>query len=225
MQAKACHVTSDAECHRRFGSEASTRMVQGVVRAVERRATKTGRNQNYVTAVYTVGEGFHREATLNLRSVLATCDVAPSPAADGEGLRPPPPPMMSQQAYETPPRRVQTTEAAGTQTAETNTATATNETNETNTATNTATNETNTTTTNGRQPTVVCHDREWFDDPAACLSGVGQSSVARKWLIRDGVGDSDGGIASWCWFHWSRKDCNQAIPNGLVAVLRARGTR
>ena len=163
-------------------------MVQGVVRAVERRATKTGRNQNYVTAVYTVGEGFHREATLNLRSVLATCDVAPSPAADGEGLRPPPPPMMSQQAYETPPRRVQTTEAAGTQTAETNTATATNETNETNTATNTATNETNTTTTNGRQPTVVCHDREWFDDPAACLSGVGQSSVARKWLIRDGVG-------------------------------------
>ena len=188
VYAKAVHVTSLAECSRRFGSAASTRIVPGIVRDVERRETKTGRTATYVKAEFTVGDDFFRTVTLNIRSVVAGVDVPPRPAADddivaGEEGRPPAPPLIQiePEAVGTSPTVAGPSTPAATAQQHTTTAT----------ATTTTTTDTTTTTprTEARAPiptcAATCHGRDWHDNMAACLAGVGEAPVFRRWFIRD----------------------------------------
>ena len=72
VHAKAVHVTSSIECHRKYGSEAKTNLVNGVVTAVE--AVPSAGNKHSVTmitAIYILGGNSRKVAILNSRSVKA----------------------------------------------------------------------------------------------------------------------------------------------------------
>ena len=85
VHAKACHVTCDAECKRRYGSLFKTKLVNGVVTMVE---TVTPANKKRVvtmiTASYTFGGGEIKVQKLNSRSVKA----GHVPATNVEGNEP-----------------------------------------------------------------------------------------------------------------------------------------
>ena len=70
VYAKAIHVTSLAECARRFGSRSKTKEVAGTVLECIDRKTKTNRQSTYVKAVYALGGGTLKTVELNIRSVL-----------------------------------------------------------------------------------------------------------------------------------------------------------
>jgi len=67
--AKPCHVTSFAECRRRFGANAKTVSLQGTVTQVTNVPTSTGRSSSIVHASYELGDGVFKTAPLNVRSV------------------------------------------------------------------------------------------------------------------------------------------------------------
>ena len=72
MHAKAVHVTNSIECHRRYGSAAKTKLVNGVVTAVEAvPSANKKRAVTMITAIYTLGGSCRKVATLNSRSVKA----------------------------------------------------------------------------------------------------------------------------------------------------------
>ena len=79
--AKACHVTSFAECRRRFGANAKTVSLQGTVMQVTNVPTSTGRSSSFVQASYELGDGVFKTAKLNIRSVGL-------PAKQGPQFRP-----------------------------------------------------------------------------------------------------------------------------------------
>jgi hypothetical protein len=56
FEAKACHVTSLAECTRQYGAQKSTTFVEGVVANVENiRNLETSRTKTMITADYSLG--------------------------------------------------------------------------------------------------------------------------------------------------------------------------
>jgi hypothetical protein len=72
VEAKALHVTSLAECTRRYGARKTTKMLHGVV--VDTTTTmnsKTNRATTTVTADYNLGGGTVKRATINVRSLKA----------------------------------------------------------------------------------------------------------------------------------------------------------
>ena len=72
VHAKACHVTNEAECRRRYGSHAKTKIVNGVVTSVE--SIRNGNNKRTateITASYTLGGSVTKVQRLNSRSVKA----------------------------------------------------------------------------------------------------------------------------------------------------------
>jgi Transposase IS4 len=72
VHAKAMHVTSAIECHRRYGSEAKAKLVNGKVTAVETIApANKKRSVTMITAIYSLGGRCMKVATLNSRSVKA----------------------------------------------------------------------------------------------------------------------------------------------------------
>ena len=78
VEAKACHVTSLAECARRYGSNSKTKKVQGIVTHVEViKNSTTNRTTTFVTAAYDLGGTTIRPCRLNIRSVKAV----PTPTA------------------------------------------------------------------------------------------------------------------------------------------------
>ena len=72
VHAKAMHVTALIECHRRYGSNAKTKLVNGTVSELK---TVPSSNQKQtvtlITAIYSLGGQCRKVATLNSRSVKA----------------------------------------------------------------------------------------------------------------------------------------------------------
>ena len=87
IMAKAIHVTSLAECTRRFGRENKTKMVHGKVLSVYTKQTATGRNSRYVRGQFDLGGGSLKVMDINVRSIKAPPKEpeAPSNAVGAEG--------------------------------------------------------------------------------------------------------------------------------------------
>ena len=98
VQAKAIHITSEAECGRRFGSQKKTHMCSGVVVSAVDKLNESGRRTCVVTARYDLGGYKHKTAKLNIRSVKAVAPVTPI-----EPEVPPPPPTNEDTEPEVPP--------------------------------------------------------------------------------------------------------------------------
>ncbi len=80
VHAKAIHVTSEAECARRYGSRKKTKLVSGVVEKAEARSNNpdgSGRRQWWITARFDLGGGTLKTVELNSRSVHAGCAPLP----------------------------------------------------------------------------------------------------------------------------------------------------
>ena len=70
--AKACHITSDAECKRLYGSNWNTKMVQGtIVRAYQHTNISNRRYCWFVVANYELTAGRIKEKELAMRNVVA----------------------------------------------------------------------------------------------------------------------------------------------------------
>ena len=86
IRAKALHVTSEAECSRRFGSNFKAKLLNGQVISVENKPTKTGRISWHVRAKYDLGGGTSKVTTLNVRSVKALPVESNGSVSGGEGI-------------------------------------------------------------------------------------------------------------------------------------------
>lgn len=71
IHAKARHVTSIQECNRRFGANAKTKLVQGVVLAVEDTVTANNRTTTTIHGRYWLNAETYRDVGINIRSVIA----------------------------------------------------------------------------------------------------------------------------------------------------------
>ena len=72
VHAKAIHVTSEAECARRYGARKKTKLVPGIVEKAEQRSSNSNaRAQWWITAKYDLGGGCFKTKELNSRSVQA----------------------------------------------------------------------------------------------------------------------------------------------------------
>ncbi|KAI2490544.1 Transposase IS4 [Fragilaria crotonensis] len=72
VHAKAMHVTALIECHRRYGSNAKTKLVNGTVSEIKTVPSSTQKRAvTLITAIYTLGGQCVKVATLNSRSVKA----------------------------------------------------------------------------------------------------------------------------------------------------------
>ena len=72
VKAKAIHVTSAIECHRRYGALAETRILPStVVDVLFHRNPTTNRTTTSITVDFNVGENSIKRRTLNIRSVVA----------------------------------------------------------------------------------------------------------------------------------------------------------
>ena len=69
VTAKAVHVTSLAECTRRFGRQNKTKMVNGNVLSTFTKKTATGRNSRYIRGQFDLGGGVLKVADVNVRSI------------------------------------------------------------------------------------------------------------------------------------------------------------
>ena len=69
--AKATHVTSLAECTRRFGKRNKSKWINGTVLSIYNKKTKTGRNSRHVRAKFDLGGGSYKIADVNIRSIQA----------------------------------------------------------------------------------------------------------------------------------------------------------
>ena len=69
ITAKAVHVTSLAECTRRFGRQNKTKMINGKVLSIFTKKTATGRNSRYVRGQFDLGGGVLKVADINVRSI------------------------------------------------------------------------------------------------------------------------------------------------------------
>ena len=70
VEAKALHVTSLAECTRRYGANKASKMLKGVVvDTTTTTSSKTNRTSTTVTADYNLGGGVIKRATINVRSL------------------------------------------------------------------------------------------------------------------------------------------------------------
>ena len=69
VTAKAVHVTSLAECTRRFGTQNKTKMVNGRVLSVFTKKIATGRNSRCIRGRFDLGGGALKVADINVRSI------------------------------------------------------------------------------------------------------------------------------------------------------------
>jgi Transposase IS4 len=90
VTAKACHVTSAAECHRRYDAKAKEKWVVGIVVSASTRVPEGARRAStFITAAYTFGGGVVKQKTLNARSVKFFDGTG-----DNDGIPEPPPPPV-----------------------------------------------------------------------------------------------------------------------------------
>ncbi|KAI2512650.1 Transposase IS4 [Fragilaria crotonensis] len=80
VHAKAMHVTALIECHRRYGSNAKTKLVNGTVTELRTvPSSNQKRTVTLITAIYSLGGQCRKVATLNSRSVNKAGHVAAIP--------------------------------------------------------------------------------------------------------------------------------------------------
>ena len=84
---KAVHVTSLAECQRRYGANKKTIILVGIVLEVEigLKWTALGRRRTFVVAKFDLGGGDTKVATINIRSVKLHTPEPLRPDTDGDG--------------------------------------------------------------------------------------------------------------------------------------------
>ena len=88
VHAKAIHLTSLIECHRRYGSNAKTKLVNGVVCRVETVPSSTEkRAMTMITANFALGGNIIKTCTLNSKSVKAGHVTAVSNEGIGPGTQ------------------------------------------------------------------------------------------------------------------------------------------
>ena len=70
VYAKAMHVTNIKECSRRYGSNAKTKEIRGIVTdVVNKRNEKTNRSSTFVCAIFDLDDDTKKRVELNIRSV------------------------------------------------------------------------------------------------------------------------------------------------------------
>ena len=87
IMTNAMHVTSLAECSRRYGGNNKTRIIFGSVLEVETgpKATALGRRRTFIVAIFDLGRGSMKVATINIRSVKFHTPEPPRPSTGGDG--------------------------------------------------------------------------------------------------------------------------------------------
>ena len=87
IDTKAVHVTSLAECSRRYGANKKTIILVATVLEVEigPRATALGRRRTFVVARFDLGGGFMKVATINIRSFKIHNPEPPCSSTGGDG--------------------------------------------------------------------------------------------------------------------------------------------
>jgi Transposase IS4 len=210
VTAKAIHVTSEIECHRRYGAQKKTKMLIGTVVEVKTvRDPKKSRTTTTIVADYELGGGTTRRKELNLVSVKVV------PAAD----QPIPPPNVAVVAVapETPDFPVlPNVDAQPTNNDAQNSVIGNveaNNNNDTNTAINDMDNIEEASTdsdisrhirqfdlnaddnevappTNRPVPAATVNDFDWYDDPNACLQQLNGPVYKRDWQVQTTNGDT-----------------------------------
>ena len=192
VEAKACHVTSLAECARRYGSNSKTKKVQGIVTHVEViKNSTTNRTTTFVTAAYDLGGTTIRPCRLNIRSVKAVPTPTAATVPTGGGA------LLGSADGDSTTTEVSTqpTSTIPTLAAPSNTNTSleqptvvvaratpplTTENNETVIANN---------DTPLPEAAATVHEQEWFvDDPATKLP-VNGNYHSRNWAVKTRMGD------------------------------------
>ena len=97
VTAKATMVTSLAECARRYGANKKKTVLEGTVTRFFTKNTQEGRVSHYITAIYDLGGGTTKKATINSRSVHAV------PKEGQKGQVQPPPTIASLEKAGTAP--------------------------------------------------------------------------------------------------------------------------
>ena len=87
--AKAIHVTSLAECTRRFGRQHKSKIIGGKVLSIYSKKTASGRNSRYVRYQFNLGCGVTKVADVNIGSVQAAPEedsdaIEETPVAEAE---------------------------------------------------------------------------------------------------------------------------------------------
>ena len=87
ITAKAFHVTSLAECTRRFGRQNKTKIINGKVLSIFTKKTATGRNSRYVRGQFDLGGGVLKVADINVRSIklVEVATETPEEPAESSG--------------------------------------------------------------------------------------------------------------------------------------------
>ena len=87
IDTKAVHVTSLAECSRRYRGNKKTIILVGTVLEVEigPKETALGRHRTFVVAGFDLGGGAMKVATINIRSVKLHTPEPPRPSTGGDG--------------------------------------------------------------------------------------------------------------------------------------------
>lgn len=178
IMAKAIHVTCLAECTRRYGALAKTKMVPGIVhQLLKEKSQSTGRSTSYIVGDYYFGNGIIKRCKLTTRSVVSS-DSSPThaelltlledsrhTALDTEASNESGPPSGTSQEERNPvPPPLES-----------------------------VVHEEEETTTMGQRgvdlPSVVVHDTTWHHDDIATQQDVNGPVLQREWRIRDAAGN------------------------------------
>ena len=86
IETNAMHVTSLAECLRRYGANKKTRILVGTVLEVEigMKVTSLGRLRTFVVTRFDLGRGATKVATINIRSVKLHTPEPTLPSTGGD---------------------------------------------------------------------------------------------------------------------------------------------
>ena len=87
IENKAVHVTSLAECVRRYGANKKTRILVGTILEMKigTKATALGRRMTFVVAISNLGRGAMNVATINIWSVKLHTSEPHRPSNGGDG--------------------------------------------------------------------------------------------------------------------------------------------
>lgn len=176
ISAKAIHVTSHAECARRYGSNSKAKEVFGTVVEVLNSKTTNNRVSTMIKADFEFEGGVIKSATLNIRSIKSVIQTNPAV------------PTIIAAAADASPAEAEVTTA--------NTlfgATSVNREEPATEAATTLVQEVETRATraeaSGNDPAVVCHGTNWYDDEGRTKESVYGPVSQREWFVRTPVGD------------------------------------
>ena len=172
VHAKAAHVTSEAECRRRYGSLSTSKWLDGVVEAVVQEPTPTNHVSTFIIAKYYLDNRTTKRQRLNIRSVRSGKsqgqDLGQPPAINPNLLpaslqppaQPPEPTIIQPHQHGNPEQATQHDVPAETGPHATN-----------------------------QQFAAICHGVTWRVDNTIAMSDIAGTPQPRQWRIKDAVGD------------------------------------